>query len=431
MNARAGIAVPQGPPANAPAVEPDRPGTAAWDASVPFPDLLKSGTPEASEDADPVVAPAREATPPRKNAAFAPARIGTFLFSAFLHVGLLSLAAGALVAAGREPPEEAVSVEIVLEAPARPTPPARPVQASAAAAAESPSPSPKAEAVSPPPEEHETPPPTAEDKAFKSDAAPSTDRKDARQAPVSDTRADQPVPAEDTQAVAVPQPDSSTLSILSVPPFVPAPAEPAAPAAAQDAGKKIESAPRPEPEETRKPKPQPQAPAEPRHPTPRPTAHDTARENVTHEHVTHREPEKKAQARKEEKLRTRREKAQPEKAQDRKTGREHNGAVRSRAAAASPGEKAAYARKLLAHVQRYKRYPLAAQRAGITGDARLSITIDRSGTLRGARLVSSAGSALLDKEAMEVARRASPYPPPPPGMGGATFSFVVTLRFTR
>ncbi|MBB6469392.1 protein TonB [Aminobacter lissarensis] len=112
-----------------------------------------------------------------------------------------------------------------------------------------------------------------------------------------------------------------------------------------------------------------------------------------------------------------------------KAGR--GGTTPSNAAAPSAGAQAAYGRKLLAHVQRFKRYPQAAQKGGITGVAGLSITIDRSGGLRGAKLVASTGHAVLDTEALAVARRAAPYPPPPDGVGGKTFGFNVSLRFSR
>lgn len=99
--------------------------------------------------------------------------------------------------------------------------------------------------------------------------------------------------------------------------------------------------------------------------------------------------------------------------------------------AAAPGAEVTFGRRVLSHVQRYKRYPDAARRAGISGVTRLSITIDRSGGLAGARISAGSGHAILDQEALAVARRAEPYPRPPEGVGGRTFSFAVTLRFTR
>jgi protein TonB len=100
-------------------------------------------------------------------------------------------------------------------------------------------------------------------------------------------------------------------------------------------------------------------------------------------------------------------------------------------AAAAPGAEAKYGRRLLSHVERYKRHPAGALSAGITGVTRLSITIDRTGGLAGARVSAGSGHRILDDEALAAARRAAPYPRPPEGVGGRTFSFAVTLRFTR
>lgn len=98
---------------------------------------------------------------------------------------------------------------------------------------------------------------------------------------------------------------------------------------------------------------------------------------------------------------------------------------------ASPGAEAKYGQRLLSHVQRHKRYPAAAARQRITGATKLAITIDRSGKLAGAKVAAGSGHAILDEEAVAVARRAAPYPRPPDGVGGGTISFSVTLRFKR
>ncbi len=98
-------------------------------------------------------------------------------------------------------------------------------------------------------------------------------------------------------------------------------------------------------------------------------------------------------------------------------------------AGASASAKAAYGAKLLSHVQRFKRYPAAA--AGATGVTRLTVTIGRDGSLRSARIVSGSGNAALDAEARATAGRAAPYPRPPDGVGGATLTFSVALKFTR
>ncbi|WP_173932051.1 energy transducer TonB [Chelativorans sp. Marseille-P2723] len=98
---------------------------------------------------------------------------------------------------------------------------------------------------------------------------------------------------------------------------------------------------------------------------------------------------------------------------------------------ATAGEEDAYKQRLFRHVARYKRYPREAARQGITGDTSLALTIDRQGRLAGARVARSSGHGILDEEAMAIARRASPYPRLPEGIGGPNYTFTVTLRFSR
>jgi protein TonB len=106
------------------------------------------------------------------------------------------------------------------------------------------------------------------------------------------------------------------------------------------------------------------------------------------------------------------------------------GSIASRGGAGA-GEKAAYAARLRSHVQRFERYPAEAERNGVTGSARIMITIDRGGRLVSSRLAASSGSAILDDAARATAERASPYPPPPDGIGGRTLTFAATVRFRR
>lgn len=105
-----------------------------------------------------------------------------------------------------------------------------------------------------------------------------------------------------------------------------------------------------------------------------------------------------------------------------KTGNRVGSAGRS--GGASAGEKAAYARRVLAHIQRHKRHPAG----GKSGKVRLAVRISPSGSLGGVSVRHSSGNSALDRAAVTTARRASPYPKPP---GGAGFSFTVSLRYTR
>ncbi|MEO9877283.1 MAG: TonB family protein [Anderseniella sp.] len=95
-----------------------------------------------------------------------------------------------------------------------------------------------------------------------------------------------------------------------------------------------------------------------------------------------------------------------------------------RSGGASAGEKAAYARRVLSHIQRYKKFPSGAR----AGKVRLKVRISASGALQSASVRRSSGHRVLDKAAVATARRASPYPKPP---AGRSFSFTVSLRYKR
>lgn len=61
-------------------------------------------------------------------------------------------------------------------------------------------------------------------------------------------------------------------------------------------------------------------------------------------------------------------------------------------------------------LRRHQRYPRAARRAGLEGTAHVRFVIDRAGALRATELVASSGHAVLDRAALDLLRRAAPYP---------------------
>jgi periplasmic protein TonB len=83
---------------------------------------------------------------------------------------------------------------------------------------------------------------------------------------------------------------------------------------------------------------------------------------------------------------------------------------------------------LQAHLNRHKRPPAGAGR----GVSEVAVTIDRAGRVLAARLARSSGHATLDQEAVALAHRASPVPPPPPDVGkGGNVALVVPVRFNE
>jgi periplasmic protein TonB len=85
--------------------------------------------------------------------------------------------------------------------------------------------------------------------------------------------------------------------------------------------------------------------------------------------------------------------------------------------------------ELVAHIERFKRYPAAARARGDQGLARVAFTIDRNGKVRGSRIVQSSGSPDLDQESLAILTRAQPMPRPPDQLPPSELSFVVPIRF--
>ena len=70
----------------------------------------------------------------------------------------------------------------------------------------------------------------------------------------------------------------------------------------------------------------------------------------------------------------------------------------------------------MARLERAKRYPSGARRRGEEGVAYVSFAIDPQGRVLSAQLARSSGHSELDQEVLALVRRASPLPPPPPGV---------------
>jgi len=103
------------------------------------------------------------------------------------------------------------------------------------------------------------------------------------------------------------------------------------------------------------------------------------------------------------------------------------------AAAPSPAAAAAatasWQAQILAHLNRFKRYPAEAQMRRHQGVAYLRFTLNRAGKVLRFTLQRGSGHELLDQEALALIERAQPLPPPPPELARETFELVVPLQF--
>ncbi|MBH3405859.1 energy transducer TonB [Pseudomonas glycinae] len=78
--------------------------------------------------------------------------------------------------------------------------------------------------------------------------------------------------------------------------------------------------------------------------------------------------------------------------------------------------KASWQGTLLAHLQKYKKYPASAQARGKEGLNRLRFVVDGEGNVLSFELVGRSGNADLDRATLDMIRRAQPLPKPPADM---------------
>ncbi len=81
----------------------------------------------------------------------------------------------------------------------------------------------------------------------------------------------------------------------------------------------------------------------------------------------------------------------------------------------------AYRVQVMGHLQAFKRYPPAARARNAQGNPAVAFSIDASGHVLSVSLTRSSGDPDIDAESVAMVRRASPFPPPPPG-GPRAFS---------
>jgi protein TonB len=92
---------------------------------------------------------------------------------------------------------------------------------------------------------------------------------------------------------------------------------------------------------------------------------------------------------------------------------------------------ASYRAMLVAHLQRFKRWPAGAQERGESGTVVVGFTVSRNGRMTSARMTKSSGFSSLDQEAMAWMQRAQPLPQFPAEVREAAMNFAVPLSWAR
>ncbi|MGI6855329.1 TonB family protein [Mesorhizobium sp. 1B3] len=85
--------------------------------------------------------------------------------------------------------------------------------------------------------------------------------------------------------------------------------------------------------------------------------------------------------------------------------------------------------RVSAWLNRHKRYPSGPKRKGEEGTVQVAFTIDPSGRVTSSRVTRSSGNPEFDKAALDMLRRASPVPAPPPAIAKASMPISVPVVF--
>ena len=96
----------------------------------------------------------------------------------------------------------------------------------------------------------------------------------------------------------------------------------------------------------------------------------------------------------------------------------------------SASDQAAFAERLFAHLNRFKRYPEGAKLHHQEGIVSLHFTMDRNGRVLSFEIAKSSGSAALDAEARELIQRAQPLPALPTQFSRETLDLVMPVEFS-
>ena len=89
----------------------------------------------------------------------------------------------------------------------------------------------------------------------------------------------------------------------------------------------------------------------------------------------------------------------------------------------------AYNALIFGHLQRFKRYPLSAH--GASGIVLVRFELNRAGEVISSTVTKSSGNEILDREALDILRRASPFPAFPTAKPRTQDSFIAPVNFGR
>jgi protein TonB len=91
--------------------------------------------------------------------------------------------------------------------------------------------------------------------------------------------------------------------------------------------------------------------------------------------------------------------------------------------------KSQYGNTLGRAIAKHKSYPKIAAMRGWQGECSLDLKLDGNGNVLSASVKESSGYEALDNQALEMVRKASPFPAPPEVLRGRSFNITVPVSF--
>ena len=88
-----------------------------------------------------------------------------------------------------------------------------------------------------------------------------------------------------------------------------------------------------------------------------------------------------------------------------------------------------YSSLLANAIAKYKQYPKIAQMRGWQGTVIADLEIDSKGSVMSVKIKKSSTYEVLDNEALEMIKKASPFPAPPDNLRGKNFNVLVPISF--
>jgi len=88
-----------------------------------------------------------------------------------------------------------------------------------------------------------------------------------------------------------------------------------------------------------------------------------------------------------------------------------------------------YSSLLANAIAKYKQYPKIAQMRGWQGTVIADLEIDSKGSVISVKIKKSSTYEVLDNEALEMIKKASPFPAPPENLRGKNFNVLVPISF--